>query len=429
MANALQSMYQLIDTFWLGRLSVNAVAAVSLSFPIIFLIISIGIGLTLAGSVIVAQAKGANNQKEVNYGASQTVFVIFFISAILAVATYFLAGPLMKLVGAEPDIFNDSVIYFKYSAFGFVFLFMFSVYQSLMRGIGEVWIPMFVVLVAVLLNLVLDPFFIFGFGSFEGMGVAGAAIASVITQAVSMIIGLWILFKGKRGIKIRISEMKWDFGWTKRMFQIGIPASFEQSARAGAMTVLVALVTGFGSGAVAAYGIGARVLSLVVIPALGFAIATTTMIGQNIGAHKIRRAEKVGNVSTLIAFTGLTLIGLLLYAFAEPITAIFVPNDPIVIKESARFIKIMSPAFGFMGIQQVLNGVFNGAGFTNISLLISLFSLWIVRFPLAYILSANTGLNEVGIWWAFPISNILAAIVGFIYYKTGHWKGLVFRNR
>lgn len=429
LANALQSMYQLIDTFWLGRLSVNAVAAVSLSFPIIFLIISIGIGLTLAGSVLVAQAKGAQDSKLVDYSASQTVFVIFFVSVILAITTYYLAGPLMKLVGAEPDIFNDSVIYFKYSAFGFVFLFMFSVYQSLMRGIGDVWVPMFVVLTAVILNLILDPFFIFGFGSFEGMGVAGAAIASVITQAVSMIIGLWILLKGKRGIKIRFSEMKWDFEWTKRMFQIGIPASFEQSARAGAMTMLVALVTSFGSGAVAAYGIGARVLSLVVIPALGFAIATTTMIGQNIGAHKIRRAERVGNISALISFVSLTLIGLLLYALAEPITAIFVPNDPVVIKESARFIKIMSPAFGFMGIQQVLNGVFNGAGFTRVSLLISIFSLWIVRFPLAYILSSNTDMAEVGIWWAFPISNLLAAIVGFIYYKTGHWKTMVFRNR
>src|SRR5690554_4410983 len=209
-------MYQLIDTFWLGRMGANAVAAVSLSFPILFLILSLGGGLTLAGSVIVAQAKGAQNQKNVNYSSSQTVFVIFFISIFLSIITYFSAYPLMKLVGAGPEILSDSVTYFKYSSFGFMFLFMFFVFQSLMRGIGNVWLPMYIVLGTVLLNLILDPLFIFGYGSFEGMGVGGAAIASVITQGISAITGIIILLKGKKGIKIRFSQMKWDWKWTQR---------------------------------------------------------------------------------------------------------------------------------------------------------------------------------------------------------------------
>src|SRR5690554_4164331 len=205
-SNVLQSMYQLIDTFWLGRLGANAVAAVSLSFPILFLILSLGGGLTLAGSVIVAQAKGARNQKNVNYSSSQTVFVIFFLSIFLSVVIFYVSEPLMQLVGAGPEILADSVIYFKYSSFGFMFLFMFFVFQSLMRGIGNVWLPMYIVLGTVLLNLVLDPLFIFGFGSFEGMGVAGAAIASVITQGISAVAGIVILLKGKRGIKIMFSQ-------------------------------------------------------------------------------------------------------------------------------------------------------------------------------------------------------------------------------
>lgn len=429
LANALQSMYQLIDTFWLGRLGVNAVAAVSLSFPILFLILSLGAGLTLAGSVIVAQAKGAKNHKNVNYSSSQTVFVIFFLSIILSVITYFASEPLMRLIGAGPEILGDSVIYFKYSSFGFMFLFMFFVFQSLMRGIGNVWLPMYIVLGTVLLNLVLDPLFIFGYGSFEGMGVAGAAIASVITQGISAVIGMIILLKGRRGIKIKFSQMKWDFKWTKKMFAIGIPSSLEMSTRAGAMTMLVVLVTSFGSEVVAAYGIGVRILSLIVIPALGFSIATTTLVGQNIGARQIKRAERVGDLSAKIAFFGLTGVGILLFIFAEPITAFFVPNDPQVIKDSAFFIKIMAPSFGLLGLQQVLNGVFNGAGFTQVSLLISIFGLWMIRFPLAFLLSNNTSLEEVGLWWSFPISNLLAATVGFIYYKTGHWKGMLVKSR
>ncbi|HLW30121.1 MAG TPA: MATE family efflux transporter [Brumimicrobium sp.] len=429
LANVLQSMYQFIDTFWLGRLGVNAVAAVSLSFPLLFLILSLGSGLTLAGSVIVAQAKGARNQKNVNYSSSQTVFVIFFVSILLSIVIFFVAEPLMRLIGAGPEILTDSVTYFKYSSFGFMFLFMFFVFQSLMRGIGNVWLPMYIVLGTVLLNLVLDPLFIFGFGSFEGMGVAGAAIASVITQGISAVIGIVILLKGKRGIKIKFSQMKWDFSWTKKMFALGIPSSLEQSTRAGAMTMLVVLVTSFGSEVVAAYGIGVRILSLVVIPALGFSIATTTLVGQNVGAKQIKRAEQVGDLSAKIAFFGLTGIGVLLFVFAEPITAFFVPNDPQVIKDGALFIKIMAPSFGLLGLQQVLNGVFNGAGFTQVSLLISIFGLWMIRFPIAYLLSNNTTLDEVGMWWSFPISNFMAAAVGFIYYKTGHWKGMLVKNR
>lgn len=429
LANVLQTAYQLIDTFWLGRLGANAVAAVSLSFPILFLVLSLGGGLTLAGTVIVSHHKGAENQRHVNYASSQTVFIIFFISILLAAVGYFAARPLMKLVGAAPDILADSVDYFQVSSLGFVFLFMFFVFQSLMRGIGNVWLPAFIILITVFLNLVLDPLFIFGFGPVPGYGVAGAAVASVITQGLSAATGLFILFRGKKGIKINWSDMKFDFPWVKRLFELGIPASLEQSTRAAAMTVMVMLVTSFGSDVVAAYGIGARILSLIIVPALGFSIATTTLVGQNIGAGKIKRAEKISDLSNKIAFLGLTAVGLIMFAFAEPLTAFFVPNDPKVIKDGALFIRIMAPSFGLLGIQQVLNGTFNGAGFTQAALLISIFSLWIIRFPLAFILSGKTTLGFEGIWWAFPISNLIAATAAFIYYKLGYWKLRTIRQR
>jgi putative MATE family efflux protein len=429
MANILQTAYQLIDTFWLGRLGANAVAAVSISFPILFLVLSLGAGLTLAGTVIVSQYKGANDPKMIDFTASQTVFIVFLISILLAFLGYLAASPLMNLVGAGPEILNDSVTYFQVSSFGFVFLFMFFVFQSLMRGIGNVLLPMYIVLGTVLLNLVLDPLFIFGYGSIEGYGVAGAAIASVITQGLSAAAGLFILFRGNQGIKIKLSSMKLEFRWVKRMFELGIPASLEQSSRAAAMTLMVMLVTSYGSEVVAAYGIGARILSLVIVPSIGMGIATTTLVGQSIGAGQIKRAEKIGDLSAKIAFFGLTAIGLILFLFAESLTAFFVPNDPQVIKDGAKFIRIMSLSFGLLGVQQVLNGVFNGSRFTQASMLISIFSLWVVRFPLAFILSTKTELSFEGIWWAFPISNLIAALVAFSYYKTGYWKIRTFRNR
>lgn len=429
LANILQTAYQLIDTFWLGRLGANAVAAVSISFPILFLILSLGGGLTLAGTVIVSHYKGAEKQREVDFSSSQTVFVIFFVSVFLAAIGFFAAGPLMKIIGAGPEILADSVSYFKVSALGFVFLFMFFVFQSLMRGIGNVILPMYIISGTVLLNLVLDPLFIYGYGPIPGFGVTGAAVASVATQGISAVAGIYLLRKGSHGIRISWSDMKIDVSWIKRMFELGIPASLEQSTRAAGMTMMVIIVTSFGSDVVAAYGIGARILSLIIVPALGLAIATTTLVGQNIGAGKIKRAEKIGNLSNKVAFFGLTATGILLFLVAEPLTAFFVPDDPEVIRDGSLFIKIMAPSFGLLGVQQVLNGVFNGAGFTKASMLISILSLWMIRFPAAYILSYKTPLDYEGIWWAFPISNLIAAFAAFIYYKMGYWKVRVFRTR
>lgn len=422
LANLLQTAYQLIDTFWLGRLGANAVAAVSISFPILMLIISLGAGLTLAGTVLVAQYKGANDQKMVDFFSSQSVFLIFIFSIVLSLAGYFLAGPLMNLIGAGPEIIQDSITYFKISSLGFVFIFMFFIFQSLMRGIGNVMLPVYVVLCTVLLNLILDPLFIYGWGPIPAYGIAGAAIASVFTQGISGFIGISILFRGKSGIQINWSSMKLQMEPVKKILKLGIPASVEQSTRASGMILMIALVASFGSHVVASYGIGARILSFVVVPALGFAIATTSLIGQNIGAGKLERAEKVANLSSKIGFFGLSIIGIVFFIFAEALVAFFVPNDPAVIKDGALFIKIMAPSFGLMGVQQIMNGVFNGAGFTKASMLISILSLWIIRFPLAYLLSSNTSLNFVGIWWSFPISNLIAAIVAFVYFRMGHWK-------
>lgn len=421
-ANILQSAYQLIDTFWLGRLGANAVASVSLSFPILFLVLSLGGGLTLAGTVVVSQFKGASDQQQVNFSSSQTVLVVFFVAMFLALFGNLAAAPMMRLVGAGPEILDDSVIYFKISSYGFIFLFMFFVFQSLMRGIGNVLLPMYIIMGTVFLNLVLDPLFIYGWGPIPGYGVAGAAVASVLTQGISAVVGLVILSRGRQGIKISRTDMRYDPVFIRKLFKIGLPASFEQSTRAAGMTMMVGLVTSFGSEVVAAYGIGSRILSLVIVPALGLAIATTTLVGQNVGAGKIKRAQKIGDLSYKVSFSALALIGILFYIFSENLTAFFVPDEPQVIQDGAFFIRIMSLSFGFMGVQQVLNGVFNGTGFTKASMLISIFGLWILRFPLAYFLSYHTSLGYEGIWWAFPISNLITGTVAFIFYKSGYWK-------
>ncbi len=422
LANVFQTLYQLIDTFWVGRLGVNAVAAVSLSFPVLFLLISLGSGLSVAGTILVAQHEGRGEVQQVNHVAAQTLMLTFFVSIGISLLGWFTAAPTMRLMGAAPDVLPDAVAYLKISYAGMIFLFAYFVFQSLMRGVSDVKTPALIVFGTVLLNFVLDPLFILGWGPVPGFGVAGAAMATLGTQGLAAVIGIGVLFSGRYGIRLTWRRFRPDWPLANRMLRLGFPASVEQSTRALGLSVMTFLVAAFGSVTVAAYGIGIRIISFVIIPALGLSMATSTMVGQNMGAGRIDRAERVSWISAALGFGALSLAGLGFYLFARPVSAAFIPGEPDAIAQSARFIRITALTFGLIGVQQVLNGAFRGSGNTLISMVLAIVSLWVLRFPLAYALSERTTLGADGIWWAFPISNVAAAAITLIWFWRGTWK-------
>ena len=421
-AQFLHTAYQLTDTFWVGRLGAGAIAAVSISFPVIFLLISLGGGLTMAGAILVAQYKGKQNQEAVNYIAIQTLLAVLAVALLLSVTGYFFSPYLINLMGVDLNVFTDAVSYLKISFLGIVFMFLFFVFQALMRGVGNVKTPMFIVLGTVLLNLILDPLFIFGYGPFPALGVAGAALATITTQGLSALAGLLILFYGEKEIYIRLKELRFDFSLIKKMFSLGLPASIEQSARALGMIVITFLVASFGTVIVAAFGIGSRMLSLAIIPSMGLSMATSTLVGQNMGAGKTERAEKIVKVSALAGFIFLTMMGLFMFFFAESLSSFFIPGEIETIQSSVLFIKLMALTFGFIGLHMVISGAFRGAGSTLVSMMLSIISLWVLEFPLAYILSKYTNLAEVGLWIAFPIANIVGAAIAVLWFLKGSWK-------
>lgn len=420
-ANLLQTAYQLIDTFWVGRIGATAVAAVSVSFPIIFLVISLGGGLGIAGTVLVAQYKGRNDKKNVDRVSEQTLLMMISVSVILSVIGYLLAPSLIKWIGAEPDVFVSAVSYLRISFVGLVFLFGYFVFQSLLRGFGDAKTPLYIVLLTVILNAILDPLFIFGYGFFPAMGVSGAALATIITQGIAAIIGISILFTGKYGIHLRKENLKPDLKLIKRIFLLGFPTSIEHSMRAIGFAAMTALVATFGTITLASYGIGTRIQSFVVIPALSLSITNSTLIGQNIGACKPKRAEKITLVSMVAGFLVLTLIGVIFFLFASEIIRIFIPNDPKVIESSASFLKITSLFFGFIAVQMALFGTFRGAGHTTIAMVFSIVTLF-VQFFSALVLSRYTFLADLGLWWAFPISNLTGAAIVLFWFFKGSWK-------
>ncbi|MDD3145017.1 MAG: MATE family efflux transporter [Candidatus Gracilibacteria bacterium] len=422
LTNLLQSAYQLTDAFWVGRLGGDAVASVSVSFPITFFMISLGAGFAVAGTTFIAQYVGAKNFKMVNHVAAQTLLMITVLSIIIGVIGYVFSPNLLHLMGVTDNVFNDALNFLRISFIGMIFVFGFSMFQSIMRGLGEVKMPFKIILGTVLLNLFLDPFFIFGFGSFEGMGVSGAAMATLFTQALASFIGFLILLKGKYGIILKMSDFKPDFVYIKKAFFLGLPSSIEMSARSLGMVIMTFLITSFGTLAIASYGAGGNIMQLIMIFGLGLSMSTSVLVGQNLGAKNITRADEISKVSFIISFLLLSFIGIVTYFLSPYLISFFVPGEEDIIKGGAHLLNIVSLSFGLIGIQMAVNGVFRASGNMNTSLILTLVSQWVIQFPIAYILSKHTSLGLDGIWYSMLITNIIMTIISLLVFFKGDWK-------
>ncbi|MDD2907557.1 MAG: MATE family efflux transporter [Candidatus Gracilibacteria bacterium] len=422
LSNLLQSAYQLTDAFWVGRLGGDAVAAVSVSFPITFLMISLGSGFAIAGTTLIAQYVGAKNQKMVDHVAAQTMLMVTVVSIIIGIIGYAIAPLLLNLMGVSDSVFSDALSFLRLSFIGMIFVFGFSMFQSIMRGLGEVNMPMKIVLGTVLLNLIIDPLFIFGYGIFPAMGVAGAAMATLITQAIASIIGMIVLLKGKYGIHLKISDFKPDYSYIKKAFFLGLPSSIEMSARSLGLVAMTFLITSFGTHAVASYGAGSNIIQLVMIFGLGLSMSTAVLVGQNVGAKNIARATEIAKVSSIISFLVLTFIGIISFIFAPYLISFFIHGDNEILAGGTRFLHIVSLSFGLIGLQMSINGVFRATGNMVTTLVLTLVSQWIFQLPIAFILSKYTSLGVDGLWYAIVITNLIMVFINISLFIKGDWK-------
>jgi putative MATE family efflux protein len=421
-ANLLQTGYQLVDAFWVGRLGSNAVAAVSISYPVNFLLISLSSGFAFAGSILVAQYAGAKQPKMVNHVAAQTLTMVVLVSIVLSAIAYWLSPNILYALGVEDVIFEDANFFQRMIFIGLVFNFGFIMFQSLLRGVGEVRIPLYINAATLGLNFILDPLFIYGWGPVPAFGVAGAAVSTLCTLMLSSVIGHYILFKGITDIKLTLKGFKFDGPLLKKALKIGGPSSIEISARALGLTLMTGIAAKFGTDVLAAYGVGSRLISFVVIFGLGLLRASATLVGQNMGAQQIERAEKGATYAAWIGFVGLSLVGILFYAFAKPLVKAFMDAEPAVTQMGVDFLKIVSLSFGFMGAQLALVGTLRGSGNTVESMILTIIGIWAIQFPFAWFVSEMPEFNEFGVWWSFPVSYVLPCILTVIWFKRGKWK-------
>jgi putative MATE family efflux protein len=417
--NVLQTAYNLADTFWLGQFSTNALAAISFSFPLVFLLIALGMGLSVAGSVLVAQNTGAGDPEQAQYAASQTIGFTLLFSAALGAVGYFLVGDVLALFGAEPRTLELATGYMQVISLGLPLMFGFFVFVSLMRGAGDTITPMLVMFGTVVVNVVLDPFLIFGWWVFPELGMTGAAVATIFSRGLATVAGLGIMLRGNRGIAITPADMVPNPEYGKRIVEIGAPASFEGTGRALSVNAMLVIIGAFSTTVVAAYGIGVRVFSVIFLPAIAVAQGVETMTGQNIGADEVGRARRTNVFAAKAMFLGLTGLGAVIWLFAPAIADVFT-DDAAVVAEAARFVRYVTLTFGFIGIMRVFTGGFRGVGQTMVAAAISILMLAVVRLPLAWF--AADAYGPPGVWATFAVSNVSGAIIAYAWFELGSWE-------
>ncbi|QLG26788.1 MATE family efflux transporter [Halorarum halophilum] len=447
--NLLQTAYNLADTFWLGQYSTEALAAISFAFPMVFLLISLGMGISVAGSVLVAQHTGANEEREAEYAASQTVTFAIIASLVLGGIGYLFVGDFLALLGASEEVLPLATDYMEIIAQGLVFMFGFFVFVALMRGYGDTITPMLVMLGTVVLNIVIDPFLIFGFENnplfgmlgargleasllaatgYTGSGVAGAAYATIFSRSIALVVGLAIMFQGVRGVEINLRDMAPDFTYARRIARLGVPASIEGTGRSLSVNLMLVIVAFFPTTVVAGYGIGVRVFSVIFLPAIAVARGVETMTGQNIGAGKPDRAAEAARLAAKVMLIVLTGVGVVTWIAAAPIASVFT-DDPVVVAVTEDFLRWVAPSFGFIGVMRAYTGSFRGASKTLTAAAISVTMLGLIRLPIAYFAVRPpsflpfAAFDETGIWMSFAVSNALGALIAYAWYQRGTWRG------
>ncbi len=417
-----QTSYHLINAFWVGRLGSDAVAVVSICFPVILLMIAIGSGLSMAGTILIAQNHGAGKRDQVNHVAAQTLALVLLLGTLLAGVGYLIAPLVVRALGAEQSIFADALTYMRIAFIAAPFLFLSATYQAILRGIGEAAAPLRVVIASVGFNAILDPVLIFGWGPVPPLGVEGAAWATLLTQLVTAAAGVWLMLRPRFGFTLSPSDFLPNRATLKRLVGLGSPTAVEQAMQAFTVSFMTVLASGFGNLVLASYGIVFRIQTFVIIPAFSIGMATSILVGQAMGAGDPRQARRTALTASAIniALMGSLTAGLVLAA--RPIVTLFVPNDPALIDYGAPALGILALAYPFMGLQMAMTGTFRGAGKTLPAMLLTLLGIWGIQLPLAFSLSRLTPLEDMGLWWAMPLGAALNAGIGGLYFISGRWQ-------
>jgi len=416
LSNLIQTVYNLTDTYFVSRMGDIEVASIGFVWNIIFLIISFGMGFSLAGRSLIAQYLGANNIEQAKKAAGQMLSFSLLAGMLFGLIGYLLAPWIVKSMGADGYLLTNSVIYLQTIMIGMPFAFIFFAFNSILQGQGDMVTPMILSGVSVVINIALDPIFIFSFH----LGVQGAAIATIAARGILAIAAIYMVVKGKKVITIKRKHYKFTKDILSKIIKIGLPASFGQATAAFGFTFLNVFIKSFGDLTLTAFIIGNRINSVALMPIMGIGHALNTIVGQNIGAGKINRAKKALGTSIKFSLFIALIGGGILLLINSSVVRLFTSNAT-VIEQATYYMNIIVITLPLMGIFQSFIGLFQGSGHTRFAMMMMIGRLWFVRLPMVYLLIKFTSMDEKLIWYAMLISNVVVCVVGFIGYLKGKW--------
>jgi len=421
MEMVLESLFAVVDVLWVGRLGADAIATVGLTEALLSLVMAISFGLSLSTTAMVARRIGEKDPAGAAVAGVQAIAIGLAVSAIVGIPCLFYGPDLLRVMGASPQVVAVGSGYARIALGGSAALMLLFLNNAIFRGAGDAAIAMRLLWVSNIINFILDPCLIFGFGPFPKLGVTGAALATFTGRSIGVFYQFYRLLRGTERIRILRSQIRVNLRVLLRLLRVSLTGILQFLIAHTSWIGLVRIVSIFGSAALAGYTIAIRILIFIILPSWGLSNAAATLVGQNLGAKQPERAE------TSVWRTGfwnmifLGAIGVFFIFFAEPTVRLFT-NDPAVIPLAATCLRILS--YGNIGYAygMVMLQAFNGAGDTVTPTIVNFFGFWLVEIPLAYFLAIPFRLHSNGVFWSIVIAEAFIAAAGIVLFKRGRWK-------
>lgn len=418
LGNVFQQLYTVVDTIIVGKFIGNeALAAVGTSFPIIFMLISFIIGITMGFTIIISQYFGAKDMDRVKHAINTLYVFVFFASIVISLAGSLLSGWIFRLVDLPEQIIPQAKLFLIIYFSGLIFLFGYNGTSAILRGLGDSKTPLYFLIGSVILNILLDLLFVLVFG----WGIAGVAVATVLSQAFAFFAQIIYLNRYHSFLKFSFRDLKFDRRIFRQGIRIGLPTGFQQTFVAAGMLALYWIVNRYGVVANAAYSAAGRVDMFAIMPAMSFSAALSTFVGQNLGANRPNRVKRGLRDTFLMTSVIAIAISLVTVFFGKYLMMIF-SNDQEVIKTGRIYLLIIGPFYILFTTMFIVSGVLRGAGDTFIPMIFTLLALWAVRVPAAYILSSIPEIGIHGVFWSIPIGWFVGVVLATLYYLSGRWR-------
>lgn len=418
---SMESLFAVVDIFFVAKLGADAVAIVGLTESIMALIYAVAFGLAIGATATVSRRIGEKDVDGAAKSAAHVLYLGVIISVIISAIGIIFAPNLLTALGASPSIAVEGTPFMRIMLGGNAVVIFIFLLNAIFRGAGDAAIAMRVLVLSNGLNMVLAPCFIFGVAFFPELGVTGAAVGTTIGRGIGVAYAAYHLFKPGGRIHVNAAAWKLDGGLLSKLMRLSSTAVVQLLIATASWTALMPIVAGFGEAAIAGYVIALRVVMFALLPALGLSNAAATMVGQNLGAGKPERSEaavwKAAGFNTAFYF----LVGLILLVFSHPIVSIFT-SEPEVLRYGSSALYIIAFGFAFYGLGMVLETAFNGAGDTWTPTYLNLLVFWIFEIPLAYLLAYSFDMGPAGVFWAITCAFSLLAVASAILFRRGKWK-------